>query len=346
MSVKYSWSRQNGAAMPSVQFMSIEPAENYYRGMPLKLKEKGIVEPTDGDPEYICMAEYNPGTEIQPLEIPVQEVFPDVVYDRMNEDGSIEEVRFGSKGGGADLLNKNGKLKNEVLPDGYPYEEEQNILIEWDGNTEGLEPFEGYVKISDEVLTKEQLIGANLSCVDADGTNISLVLTEGDMTETATGVTINHPYSESIVINNAGISTFIAGNEPTDLGVWVIAAQVKSFRLETKISTVHTIDAKFLPPEIGGGCFVVRFISDESMNLTCELSYDEILAKHKKGIIAGAIIFDDEIMMQYPNVTISEDDGSIYFCNVAYNGEKVIIGHVWITIENVVNFFSREITTS
>lgn len=100
MSVKYSWNRQNGAAMPSVRFMSIEPAEDYYKGMPLKLKEKGIVEPTNGDPEYICMAEYNPDAEIQPLEIPVQEVFPDVVYDRMNEDGSIEEVRFGSKGGG------------------------------------------------------------------------------------------------------------------------------------------------------------------------------------------------------------------------------------------------------
>lgn len=100
MSVKYSWNRQNGAAMPSVRFMSIEPAEDYYKGMPLKLKEKGIVEPTDGDPEYICMAEYNPDAEIQPLEIPVQEVFPDVVYDRMNDDGTIEEVRFGSKGGG------------------------------------------------------------------------------------------------------------------------------------------------------------------------------------------------------------------------------------------------------
>ena len=100
MSVKYSWSRQNGAAVPPVRFMSIEPAEDYYKGMPLKLKEKGIVEPTDGDPEYICMAQYDPDTEIQPLEIPVQEVFPDVVYDRMNEDGTTEEVRFGSKGGG------------------------------------------------------------------------------------------------------------------------------------------------------------------------------------------------------------------------------------------------------
>ena len=133
MSVKYSWNRQNGAAMPSVRFMSIEPAEDYYKGMPLKLKEKGIVEPTDGDPEYICMAEYNPDAEIQPLEIPVQEVFPDVVYDRMNEDGTIEEVRFGSKGGGGDLL--------ETV--------EGVVELAFDGTLEGKE----YKEISQEGLT-------------------------------------------------------------------------------------------------------------------------------------------------------------------------------------------------
>lgn len=263
--------------------------------------------------------------------------------DRQSIEENFERI---SKGGGGAILDSNGKLKSEVLPEGYPYEEEQNILIEWDGNTEGLEPFEGYVKISDEVLTKEQLIGANLSYVDADGTDSSLVLTEGDMTETATGVTINHPYSESIVINNAVISTFIADNKPTDFGVWVIAFQVKSFRLEKKISTVHAIDAKFLPPGIGGGAFVVKFISDESMNLTCELSYDEILAEYKKGIIAGAIMFNGKIMAQYPNVSIDEYNGDIYFCNVAHGDNEFVIGYVSIDSENKVNFFNKTITTS
>ena len=109
MSVKYSWSRQNGAAVPPVRFMSIEPAEDYYKGMPLKLKEKGIVEPTDGDPEYICMAQYDPDAEIQPLEIPVQEVFPDVIYEKINNDGTTEEVRFGSRGGGVGIKTVNGQ---------------------------------------------------------------------------------------------------------------------------------------------------------------------------------------------------------------------------------------------
>lgn len=157
MSVKYSWNRQNGAAMPSVRFMSIEPAEDYYKGMPLKLKEKGVVEPTDGDPEYICMAEYNPDAEIQPLEIPVQEVFPDVVYDRMNEDGTIEEVRFGSKGGGG-----GGDLLETV-------ETEVPLVITWDGDLTGKEFVNGFVKVSNDIISAEMLLGSIAIAVDSSG---------------------------------------------------------------------------------------------------------------------------------------------------------------------------------
>lgn len=133
------------------------------------------------------------------------------------------------------------------LPDGYPYEEEQNILIEWDGNTEGLEQFNNnYFKISDEVLTKEKLIGATLSYVDTYGEKGTLVLTETDMEETATGVTISEPYNKNIVVNSTEISTFAVKTVPTSLGVWV-EDNIKSFRLEKKISTIHTIDPKYMP---------------------------------------------------------------------------------------------------
>lgn len=167
MSVKYSWNRQNGAAMPSVRFMSIDPAEDYYKGMPLKLKEKGIVEPTDGDPEYICMAQYDPDAEIQPLEIPVQEVFPDVVYDRMNDDGTIEEVRFGSKGGGGDLL--------ETVETEVPLE------ITWDGDLTGKEVLvvneETFlVKMSDAILSVDQVLGSIIKYTDYSG-NVQLEAT-------------------------------------------------------------------------------------------------------------------------------------------------------------------------
>lgn len=176
MSVKYSWSRQNGAAVPPVRFMSIEPAEDYYKGMPLKLKEKGIVEPTDGNPEYICMAQYDPDAEIQPLEIPVQEVFPDVVYDRMNEDGTTEEVRFGSKGGGGvsswnDLTDKpfyeNAELLYSAENVEFPYDMDFTLILP---KLLGIVPGETYDVIWD---------GKKYSCtavsIDAEGVTVLLL---------------------------------------------------------------------------------------------------------------------------------------------------------------------------
>ena len=213
MSVKYSWSRQNGAAVPPVRFMSIEPAEDYYKGMPLKLKENGIVEPTDGDPEYICMAQYDPDAEIQPLEIPVQEVFPDVIYEKINNDGTTEEVRFGSRGGGGGIKTVNGQkpdangnvevtagvqsdmyetdpesmafVKNnplETVPDEVPLE------ITFDGNLEGKETVHpdgapwSFVKIYDSYINMESMIGSEVVFVE-NGVDSKSVVTADDVVD-------------------------------------------------------------------------------------------------------------------------------------------------------------------
>lgn len=152
--------------------MEFEPSTEYYNGMPLKKNEAGAVMPTTGEPEYICLWDYQPDGDIRTLEIPVIEVFPDTIYEKWNEDGSVEEVRFGSGGGGGDLLNENGKLKNEVLPDGYPYKEVKDITFEhtpgekeWEWES-WLEGFPAFAK-GDTVKLK------------VDGVEYSLVAVEG-----------------------------------------------------------------------------------------------------------------------------------------------------------------------
>lgn len=78
--------------------------------------------------------------------------------------GEVKRVPGDGLGGGA-ILDKNGKLQNAVLPEGYPIKE---IFydIQWDGNAEGLDSFVleqfTFYKVSDEVLTAEQLIGSTL----------------------------------------------------------------------------------------------------------------------------------------------------------------------------------------
>lgn len=244
MSVKYSWSRQNGAAVPPVRFMSIEPAEDYYKGMPLKLKENGIVEPTDGDPEYICMAQYDPDAEIQPLEIPVQEVFPDVIYEKINNDGTTEEVRFGSRGGGVGIKTVNGQKPDAngnvevtagVQSDMYETDPESMAFVRnnpiesgvvelaFDGTLEGKEYRTltmddlslYYVKMSDEFISNTDIVSVKLN---NDGTGVTDVEYTDDIYEP---LKYGYKVGENIeVVENP---TTISNDESTavlDRGVW------------------------------------------------------------------------------------------------------------------------------
>lgn len=166
--VRYFWSESNGTNRPTVRYMDFEPSTEYYNGMPLKKNEAGAVMPTTGDPEYICLWDYQPDGDIRTLEIPVIEIFPDTIYEKWNEDGSIEEVRFGSGGGGlpSDLM--------ETVPDEVPLE------ITWDGDLEGKETVDAngqlLAKISDiSDLTVEQLLGATLT-VHVNGVDQQTIL--------------------------------------------------------------------------------------------------------------------------------------------------------------------------
>lgn len=156
--VKYFWSESNGVDRPTVNYKEIAPEVEYYVGMPLKIVDAETVEPTDGDPDYICMATYNKENDAAVLQIAVMEVFPDAVYERWNEDGSIDEVRFGG-GTGGDLL--------ETVETEVPLE------ITWGGNVNTSETVDldgAYlVKVSDKVLTRNDLVGSIVTYVDETG---------------------------------------------------------------------------------------------------------------------------------------------------------------------------------
>ena len=175
--VRYFWSESNGTNRPTVRYMDFEPSTEYYNGMPLKKNEDGAVMPTEGDPEYICLWDYQPDGDIRTLEIPVIEIFPDTIYEKWNEDGTVEEVRFGSGGGGglpSDLV--------ETVPDEVPLE------ITWDGNLGNYETVQmgddTLVKLSSEILTVEQIVGSNITFVQ-NGIEETAVLTNDGVMDTA-----------------------------------------------------------------------------------------------------------------------------------------------------------------
>ena len=89
--------------------------------------------------------------------------------------GEVKRVPGDGLGGGA-ILDKNGKLQNAVLPEGYP-SKEIFYDIRWDGNTEGRDSFAlfefTFYKVSDDVFTAEQLIGSTVHINGADEMGIT-----------------------------------------------------------------------------------------------------------------------------------------------------------------------------
>lgn len=133
--VKYFWSESNGVDRPTLKYMAFKGDAEYYVGMPLKKVDDSTVEPTNGDPDYICMRDFSKTSDAAVLEIAVEEVFPDAVYERWNEDGSIDEVRFGGGNDWKDIGEE---------PTG-------GDTLYWDGNTEGLVSGDYYYLVSDAV---------------------------------------------------------------------------------------------------------------------------------------------------------------------------------------------------
>ena len=212
--VRYFWSESNGTNRPTVRYMDFEPSTEYYNGMPLKKNEAGAVMPTTGEPEYICMWDYQPDGDIRTLEIPVIEIFPDTIYEKWNEDGTVEEVRFGGGTGGGAILDSNGKLKNEVLPDGYPYDA-GGFSYTNSGYQGGEELINNtYFKVSDDTPSYEDLLGAKLNAFDGEVicSKENLMYREGEycvISESAVVVYKDNLSMGNFVFPTAGIYMFI-----------------------------------------------------------------------------------------------------------------------------------------
>lgn len=225
--IRYFWSKSNGTNRPTVKYMGFEPSTEYYNGMPLKKNEAGAVMPTEGDPQYICLWDYQPDDDIRTLEIPVIEVFPDTIYEKWNEDGTVEEVRFGGGTGGGAILDSNGKLKNEVLPDGYPYDaggfSYTNSVYK-----EGDELVGGFLfKVSDDTPSYEDLLGAKFITeggAEPEGelTSDNTQYVEGEFTGAMIGFNRNiivtykdnyeFPDDESLIIPTKGVYMSVYAN--------------------------------------------------------------------------------------------------------------------------------------
>lgn len=141
-------------------------------------------------------------------------------------------------------IDKDGKAQ-WGFPEGYPYKEGSETVIEWDGNIEGLESFGGnYYKVSNKSFTVSELIGSVASvCHLSDGSTKDVELT-GSRVSDGGGGTVT-------VITDGGNVPSIISSDGTSFteGTYFNLSEGSFYicKLTVSAETIHPIAAEFLP---------------------------------------------------------------------------------------------------
>lgn len=177
---------------------------------------------------------------------------------------------------------------------------EEDAIYQWDGNIEGKTfvddgggdegEISGFCKISDQVYTKEQLIGAEITI---DGT--SYEITEDSFSD-------EFPY-DAVCVSYVGDEEnyFIlsvptvtgAGSLMIPRGLWFGINKynkpnytfVSKLALPFKEEVVHKIDEKYIPSS--GGVTVVEFELDGEGNITANKTVEEVLSATETSVVIG-----------------------------------------------------------
>lgn len=142
-------------------------------------------------------------------------------------------------GGGGDILDSNGKLKSEVLPDGYPYEGVSNVTYDNNAYQKGDEIIGGGLfKVSDDTPAYNELLGGKIILPDGE-----LIMDES---------ILQYVEGERTMLGSFGIVTYSDHFETFGItfptaGVYMVIPSEISAVISYSKNVVETIDPEFLP---------------------------------------------------------------------------------------------------
>lgn len=208
------------------------------------------------------------------------------------------------------LVDSNGvppEVTNAVETHGMGYTTEEPvpaINITWDGDTEGREAVfdDQYYKVSDEPISKENIVGATVSFVEESDTE-SIIITEDNIKTYG-----SYPLYFIQLENDAVLIYVISENleisdEELHKGVYFFGVKeydnyVSSLTKEASTQeTVHQIDSKYIPSSGG----VV-----DTIKLTA--SYDE----EEDAMIVTLVTPESDVIANINNIKFAEIDGILY----------------------------------
>lgn len=175
----------------------------------------------------------------------------------------------GGSGGGADILNENGIIKQQHLPEGYPYVDEKNSnTLTWDGviGDKFAIPFADgmtFIYMNEAVLTEADLIGGTITISENSGiieetiTHESIAVQNEDGVETLS-VLISGAPMVFVFLNDADMGGVVLPKGTYFMSydyIGDVTEYTASLVCATPVfaeKTVTKIGKEYLPDDIGG----------------------------------------------------------------------------------------------
>lgn len=186
------------------------------------------------------------------------------------------------------------------LPEGYPYKESNQTVIEWDGNVGDLETAGELVRVSEQIFSVEELNGATATM--SDGTTV--VINDA------------HDSAEQIIALLQGNVPLIVV-VPEDIGdsvkkgTYFLQDNPFCSKLAIGTETIHTMAPEFLPAGVGGNNR--EFIIDVGDGFSSATTYADVLAAIKAGKCPIVYWNAGGSLLKSYGYMVSEADGAVGF---------------------------------
>ena len=164
----------------------------------------------------------------------------------------------------------------EFLPEGYPYKESNQTVIEWDGNVGDLGTAGEYVRVSEQIFSVEELNGATVTM--SDGTTVVINDAHASAGQIIAIMQGNMPLISVFPEDMGGV---------VKKGTYFLQDNPFCSKLAIGTETIHTMAPEFLPAGVGGGGLVFEITesdyTNETSTYTVTKSYDPIYEQLDKG---------------------------------------------------------------
>lgn len=176
---------------------------------------------------------------------------------------------------------------------------EEGKVVTWDGSTEGFEVIYNnevpkFVKVSDDIFTKEGLIGVTMVlCSPSDESQTEVVTLTADWLRESADVISIWP-KEGAVIANIATTDAVWNGMNFSKGIWAMIPNAGyRFKSLSSPETIHPIDKKYLPS--GGGGFTWYYfnsLADDIILYKDEAMTEGVTIADFESVVAGGCFKD------------------------------------------------------